>query len=771
MTTRTTHDFAKAYVAAGLALVPIPAGSKAPTTFGWQTKAAPADFWDKNPTHNIGLLHALSGTVALDIDHMENSKTALAALGIDLADLIKSAPRIIGRPDRGKAIFKAPIGFALTTRKISWPVDGDPRRTEVVFELRAGSVQDVLPPSIHPDTGNPYEWAGADWRDGFPELPPQLLMIWDEWDRFRPQLMDACPWKRAPEFVPPRKVRPIGDQGTSVISAYNDAHPIDAALEAAGYKRVGKRWLSPNSTSGICGVVVFDDDRAFSHHASDPFDPAHTFDAFDLFCHYQHMGNVGAAVRAAGEMLDIKSLPTIDHDEREHIAHGRKVAESWRKAPSAQAIKTTIGVDDVPPHLLTVQGMLGEVVKYSRSKSVKAQPQFDVQAALALGSVLMGRRFMTDYNNMTSLYFLNIAKTGTGKENANNVISTLLDRAGLDHLHGPAGYTSEGGVLSALNDKPCHIAMIDEFGNYLQAAGNKGSVNLQQAFSMLMEAFGRQRGVLQNRGYSTVAVTDKQKQSMQIKVRSPSLTMLAMTTPDSFYDAITYKDAASGFLNRILTVESRLPYSKSKKPAAIDPPDHLIQWMQATASAEGQGGNLSGDNGAEFPPTPVMIPFSAAAADLLDAMEEEIVEAQNGSAKQSDADMMIRTREIAMRLSLIVAHSMGEKEISVHATRWAIDYTTFYAKRTLEMLSDHMSEGDTDTVRKKCAAAIKASGLSGLRMAEMVKAVPALGNMNKMARDNLLAVVCDDYEHVERVQEPPKGGRGRPSIIHRWNNS
>ena len=29
----------------------------------------------------------------------------------------------------------------LITHKISWPVEGDPRKTEVVFELRAGAVQ------------------------------------------------------------------------------------------------------------------------------------------------------------------------------------------------------------------------------------------------------------------------------------------------------------------------------------------------------------------------------------------------------------------------------------------------------------------------------------------------------------------------------------------------------------------------------------------------------------------------------------------------------
>ena len=72
---KSTHEYALEYSRLGLALVGIPAGSKAPSTFGWQTKSTPPEYWMQNPSHNIGLLHSLSGTVALDIDHLENTRT------------------------------------------------------------------------------------------------------------------------------------------------------------------------------------------------------------------------------------------------------------------------------------------------------------------------------------------------------------------------------------------------------------------------------------------------------------------------------------------------------------------------------------------------------------------------------------------------------------------------------------------------------------------------------------------------------------------------
>lgn len=758
----TTSDFAKHYADLGFALVAIPAGSKAPSTFGWQTRATSPDFWDTNPNHNIGLLHSLSGTVALDIDHMLNSRTILEGLGIDLDTILVSAPRIVGRPDRVKALFSAPEGEPLTTRKISWPVDGDPRKTEVVFELRAGTVQDVLPPSIHPDTGHPYTWAGADIENGLPPIPDQLLTIWRQWDRLRPQLADLCPWRGAPEFKPPSaKARRIGNESQNVIGKYNEAVSMTQALTDARYRQIGNRWLSPNSTSKIPGVVIFDDGRAYSHHASDPFDLEHSFDAFEVFCQYEHLGISGAAVKAASELLNLKSLPQGPTEEdREAVRHGANVAANIMGKAKAET-------GGIPSHLLTVPGVLGEIVAYSAKTCIKSQPQFDVQAALALGSVVMGRRFVTDNRNMTSLYFLNVAKTGTGKEHANTVVEDVLEQSGLMDLRGPNGYTSATGVLSTLKDKPCHITVIDEFGSYLKSAAAMGNQHRADAMVMMMEAFGRQTKTLRNLGYATLSLNDSQKKAMQVEVKSPSITMIGMTTPETFYESIGSRDVASGFLNRLLIVESKRPRELSRIPERIDVSPNIIAWAKASASAvSADAGNMS-DHGHEFPPEPVMMPFSATARDLLREYEQMITDRQNAMDAPALADMMNRSREIAMRLSMIVAHSMGEREINEIASQWAIDYVDFYLRQTLEAMSVNLSEGGTDEIRKKIAKAIEAAGYSGLKINEIIKQIPKLGNLKKHERDGVLAMVVEDFP-IERQVQTPEGGRGRPAIIHKW---
>ena len=55
---------------------------------------------------------------------------------------------------------------------------------------------------------------------------------------------------------------------------------------------------------------------------------------------------------------------------------------------------------------------------------------------------------MTNYNNYTSLFLLNIGKSGTGKEHAKTVLEKLLDDTGNGQFVSGDGYSSAGAVFS-----------------------------------------------------------------------------------------------------------------------------------------------------------------------------------------------------------------------------------------------------------------------------------------------------------------------------------
>lgn len=751
-------DLAARYCAElGWGLVPIPAGSKAPRALGWQhnpiTEASAArEYWTRHPEHNMGLLHGVSRTAALDIDHVENTRLLFEEFGIDYDALLRGAPRIVGRLDRGKVLFRVPDGVDLSRRSIMWPSRDDPRRTDVVFELRAGLVQDVLPPSIHPDTGRAYEWAGTSIWDGLPDIPAPILTLWTEWDRFRGQMADICPWKPQRDFQPPRKVRPQGER-TSAIDAFNAAHDMHEMLVRHGYKPTRRgRYLSPNSSSGLAGVVLFDDGRAYSHHASDPFDSAHTFDAFDLFCHYEHGGDMSKAVKAAAEYLGMSNDRKYEYDE-EAIRHGAAVAAQIL----AKQNEPESPIADVPPHLLTVPGILSEAVDYYNATAPKPQPQFAVQCALAFGSVVMGRRWVTDQDNYSSLYFVNVAKSASGKEHVKTALERLIEAAGLERLLGPSGYTSSSGVFSSLVDQPCHITIIDELGRVLQSTQSAGNHHKMDAQTILMEIFGRQASTLRPQGYSKVGLTQKQSAELDRVIRCPSLTIMAMTTPSTLYENLSSRYVKDGFLGRFVIVESHIGRQPSGYVEKVDPPPMLVDW--AAACAEANESNL-GPGSHDVPPVPVVIPFDRACRPLLAECDAEMIRQMDAFEPYGMEAMFGRTKEIAQRLALIVARSKGEAAVSPDSLQWAIDYATFYAHRTVTALRKTMSDGPFEAACKAVMERVEAAGLRGVTERDLAKSVRSYANLEPRRRREVLEALMADHGIV-KVQ---RAGRGRPTM-------
>jgi predicted P-loop ATPase len=333
----TTAAYAAAYCRRyGFALVPLPPKTKRPLSDDWGKNVitdpdAASEFFTERPTWNLGVALGPSRLCSFDVDDIDATRAIFEEFGWDLEALRAGAPTIQGRPDGFRIMFKVPDGVELDYHALTWPKrDGGGRFT--VFELRAAhdqQRQDVLPPSIHPDTGNPYIWTTKP-NGHIPPPPDFMLQIWKNWGALKPQLQAICPWAPKPEPKRPTKPAPAREGG-SVIEKYNAAYTIEAELQRHGYTEHGKRWLSPHSGTKLPGVTVLDGNKCYIHHASDPLcsdESGQPVGPFDLYCYYDHGNDVRKAVRAAAEALGLErrpppnaptSAPTIDPETGEII--------------------------------------------------------------------------------------------------------------------------------------------------------------------------------------------------------------------------------------------------------------------------------------------------------------------------------------------------------------------------------------------------------------------------------------------------------------------
>ncbi len=342
MTTRKISWYARRYVERfGFALVPLKPEQKLPIHNDWgnatiNTADDAEAYYLANPDHNIGLALGPSRMCSLDIDCMDSFTVILNEFGIPLSELDKY-PTIQGASKGSRVMFRVPDGVELPYCKLNWPTEGNPAKKYTVIELRAveGDKQrfDVLPPSIHPDTHLPYVWLTQP-KENWPEPPAWLLAIWGAWDRFKPQMADACPWSK-PAPKPQPQAPKQAPEGASVIDQYLAANSLDGALSRYGYKQVGKRWLSPHSGTGLPGVIVYEcGQRCWIHHSSDPLcseDTGKPVNAFDLFVYYECGEDIKAAVKQAAKELG------LDHKPKPKPAEAKPAPKAAQDAPHEPA--------------------------------------------------------------------------------------------------------------------------------------------------------------------------------------------------------------------------------------------------------------------------------------------------------------------------------------------------------------------------------------------------------------------------------------------------
>ena len=105
------------YIRHGWSLVPIPPGTKGPAHRGWNLRTSALTLESTLPPgYGIGLAHAYSGTMALDIDSWDRAAFELMLHGINLQTLYDAPDAVIidsGRQGHGKLLYAMPLGLAL----------------------------------------------------------------------------------------------------------------------------------------------------------------------------------------------------------------------------------------------------------------------------------------------------------------------------------------------------------------------------------------------------------------------------------------------------------------------------------------------------------------------------------------------------------------------------------------------------------------------------------------------------------------------------------
>lgn len=442
-----------------------------------------------------------------------------------------------------------------------------------------------------------------------------------------------------------------------------------------------------------------------------------------------------------------------------HVLEGLDVVRKLIEEKPALYIKKA-DYQDMPDELLSPPGILGDIANYYNVTARAPQPGFAVQTALAIGSIVMGRNFRSTKGNHTSLYFLNIAKSGTGKEHGKTVIEDILSKADLhDYING-SGYTSAGAVFSALLRAPKHITIIDEFGRYLEAAQGNKNTQLMEANTQLMEAIGRCHGTMRPSSYSTMTLTKEKAQEMSDRhIKNPAVTLLGMTTPVAFYANLRSDAVADGFLGRFIIHQSNMPRMVHDDKDMIDIPNKIINWVKTIQDRAGY--NKGASDAAVNEPSFITMAFHGDSISMLRSFSQECVDMANDLERFGLEALPGRSKEMAMRISMIVQMAIDPQSeiIGPEAVNWSIKYVRFAVNQSAGVLKMKMAGSSFEADKKEVLEAIRDAGENGVSWSDMQKTPPFSKHRKRDMGDIMDALISAELVTHERIAS---GKRGRP---------
>jgi hypothetical protein len=613
----TSSPYAKVgakLVDSGFAAIPCRPGSKVPGGFRsgewfyeseWQRfcnrlpTELETDIWAKWPGAGICVALGFNDVVAVDIDTTDHEVIA-AVEGV----LPPSPVQKVG--SKGYTAFYR----GADVKDTKFPING-----KNAVEILTHGRQTVVPPTIHPDTGNAYRWLG-DALDqhtpaSLPELPADIIERLAE--ALRPFGYKAKPEREHVERTS------NGSGGTwreinGAALANLDIWVPDLGVPCEQLRN--GNWRCAAVWRGGDGMNVSFDPKGIKDFKTDE---GHT--PIDVVMLARGVGN--------GEALDwLKARLGLEEPERvEFIFHKPvKVEPAHRERPTTEApdvarfeilIELFNLIDEQPEwpesaaqpgaaspldritvgkgvNWTNVDGLLGEMRDWILNTSSHPNPRMAVMAAFATLSGVTARHLYTPTGLGLGLILAMLARTTVGKDAPLSAVAKILHAANLGHMAQPAtAFTVSGFEQALIDSHGACVATGDEIGENLLAKilSNKATPHEVMMKTFIMSATGQMDSSAPH------ALTKRSRQSVKGPEPVQTLpgfmfTLLGASTPGKFFESLTSGNVGDGLLGRPLIINAD-PKSKENKAPFIPVPASVVDALQATRDIGRDESNFS----------------------------------------------------------------------------------------------------------------------------------------------------------------------------------
>jgi len=680
----------------------------------------------------------------------------VVVLDFDAADadaldtLIRAAPAspMRKRGAKGESRFYR-AAKTLKTRSYDGP---DGRLLDVLtgFDTR----QTVVPPSIHPDTGQAYVWTGQ-------PVPARELPVLTEEDMAAlEEALEQCGWERGgnrtnrtprpkPDSVPDDDWSTVKAAALANLSAWVPALDLYNCKPARGGYEAVESWRASGT-----GRHLSERKRNLSIQPDGIKDwgSNNTYSAIDLVMAARDCAE-GEALGWLEERLGLAPPDVVLDLQISQVQPDDDLPEPLRPRPVVDQPRITKPVVDHKPPTrdpqsapLSCPGLVGDIARWICDSALQPQPLGALMAALMVVGTAAGRTFSGPTRTGTHLYGLFLAPSGAAKDHPLKCADRLLRAAGLGNHVGPGEFMSMSALISRLNRQPLTLTCVDEFGDYLaRINGRKASPHEKAITRTLRSAWGS--------SFETMA-TPEWAGRVGEPIFSPALSLFGVSTHEAFFKGLDGDDVFNGFLNRFLifTTDLRVEEGEPSRDKNVVP-EEISDALAAIAGAVPPLARATSHNAQSDGPA-IVLPWRTESARLA-----YLAYRQTCMRREDDAVFYTRSAEIAQRLAAIRAIGMdgARAAISLDDMDWGVALADESARQTVEMARDYMSVNQQQADARRVLRTIR-QARGGLKHSDLVRA------MQHSVRARELADILSSLEQSGEIRKvpgavPPSGGR------------
>lgn len=328
-------------------------------------------------------------------------------------------------------------------------------------------------------------------------------------------------------------------------------------------------------------------------------------------------------------------------------------------------------------------GLVGQLAEYFLHTAVRPVPEIALTAAIGLMAGISGRAFNVSGTGLNQ-YIILLARTGSGKEGILTGIDSILSAVRPTvpmamQFMGPAAFASGQALIKVLDEKPCFVSVLGEFGLTLQEISDRRANSAQVMLrKVLLDLYAKSGW---NRNLYSSTYSDKEKNTQV--VQAPNVTILGESTPETFFDGLDTSHIAEGLIPRFSIVEYTGPRPPRNLKAFCPPSTDLIQKVADLIAI-----SLTTQNNNQC----IHVRLDAQSQALMDQFDTQADRTMNNSENEVEVQLWNRAHLKALKLAALLAVGINPHQpiITQDQAQWAIDFCS----KDIGIMVKRFSSGD-----------------------------------------------------------------------------